>query len=203
MFMKHIGKINDKKVAVVYKTVPDQDHMALVLYTETLPRNIHDDVMRVIESPEGQEANELSDVLFRNLLSDGRPILETIHREGMLKKVECKQVIITPNASSHVRLDELNRLISEMESGDDARSKLQDLDANAGLVDPNNKASSALDDSAIAKRQLDQATKMEAESKSLLAESKRLKAEAYKLDASLKPKRGRKPAVKKKAKAKA
>jgi len=203
MFMKHIGKINDKKVAVVYKTVPDQDHMALVLYTETLPRNIHDDVMRVIESPEGQEANELSDVLFRNLLSDGRPILETIHKEGMLKKVECKQVIITPNASSHVRLDELNRLISEMESGDDARSKLQDLDANAGLVDPNNKASSALDDSAIAKQQLDQATKMEAESKSLLAESKRLKAEAYKLDASLKPKRGRKPAVKKKTKAKA
>jgi len=201
--MKHIGKINDKKVAVVYKTVPDQDHMALVLYTETLPRNIHDDVMRVIESPEGQEANELSDVLFRNLLSDGRPILETIHKEGMLKKVECKQVIITPNASSHVRLDELNRLISEMESGDDARSKLQDLDANAGLVDPNNKASSALDDSAIAKQQLDQATKMEAESKSLLAESKRLKAEAYKLDASLKPKRGRKPAVKKKTKAKA
>ena len=203
MFMKHIGKINDKKVAVVYKTVPDQDHMALVLYTETLPRNIHDDVMRVIESPEGQEANELSDVLFRNLLSDGRPILETIHKEGMLKKVECKQVIITPNASSHVRLDELNRLISEMESGDDARSKLQDLDANAGLVDPNNKASSALGDSAIAKQQLDQATKMEAESKSLLAESKRLKAEAYKLDASLKPKRGRKPSVKKKAKAKA
>lgn len=202
MFLKHIGKVNDRKVAVVYKTIPDQDHMALVLYTESLPRNIHDDVMKAIESPEGQEANDLSEVLFRKLLSDGRPILETIHREGMLKKIECKQVIITPNASSHVRLDELNKLITEMESGDDAKAKLADLDANAGLVDPSNKTSSVLDDSAIAKQQLDQATKMEAESKSLLAESKRLKAEAYKMDASLKPKRGRKPS-KKKAKAKA
>lgn len=202
MFLKHIGKVNDRKVAVVYKTIPDQDHMALVLYTESLPRNIHDDIMKAIESPEGQEANDLSEVLFRKLLSDGRPILETIHREGMLKKIECKQVIITPNASSHVRLDELNKLITEMESGDDAKAKLADLDANAGLVDPSNKTSSVLDDSAIAKQQLDQATKMEAESKSLLAESKRLKAEAYKMDASLKPKRGRKPS-KKKAKAKA
>ena len=203
MFMKHIGKINNKKVAVVYKTVPDQEHMALVLYTETIPRNIHDDIMSAIESPEGQEANELADVLIRKLLSDGRPILETVHSEGMLKKVECKQVIITPNASSHIRLDELNRLVAEMESGDEAKNKLADLDANAGLVDPNSKASTVLGDSTIAKQQLDQATKMEAESKSLLAESKRLKVEAYKLDDSLKPKRGRKPSVKKKAKAKA
>jgi hypothetical protein len=159
--------------------------------------------MSAIESPEGQEANELADVLFRKLLSDGRPILETVHSEGMLKKVECKQVIITPNASSHIRLDELNRLVAEMESGDEAKNKLADLDANAGLVDPNSKASTVLGDSTIAKQQLDQATKMEAESKSLLAESKRLKVEAYKLDDSLKPKRGRKPSVKKKAKAKA
>lgn len=90
-----------------------------------------------------------------------------------------------------------------MESGDEAKNKLADLDANAGLVDPNSKASTVLGDSTIAKQQLDQATKMEAESKSLLAESKRLKVEAYKLDDSLKPKRGRKPSVKKKAKAKA
>ena len=192
-------------MAVVYRTVPDQEHMALILYTESLPMSMHDSIMEAIESPEGQESNSLADVLFRKLLKDGRPILETVYRESMLKKVECKQIIVTPNASSHIRLDELNKILAEMESGDEARQKLENLDANAGFVDPTGNTTTnnatteqpngVLGDDMIAKQRLTQAINMEAESKSLLAESKLLKAEAYRLDESLKPKR----AVKKKA----
>lgn len=201
MNMKHIGRHGDKKVAIIYKTVPDQDHMALVVYTETMPMAMHDSMMGVIQSAEGQAENELADVLFRNLFNDGRPMLETLHREGMIKKVEARQVIVTPNAKSSVNLGELNDILKEMASGEEAASKLAELDANAGMVDPTHTApnTGVLDNTTLAKQQLDQAKKMMLESKALLEESKRLEKEAYKLDASLKPK---KPQAKKKAAAK-
>jgi hypothetical protein len=80
--MKHIGRHGERKVAIVYKTVPDQDHMALVVYTETMNMGMHDAMMKVIESKEGQAENELADVLFRNLFTDGRKMLETLHRSN-------------------------------------------------------------------------------------------------------------------------
>jgi hypothetical protein len=205
--MKHIGRHGVRKVAIVYKTVPDQDHMALVVYTETMNMGMHDSMMKIIESKEGQAENELADVLFRNLFSDGRKMLETLHREGMLKKVEAKQIIVTPNAKSSVNLGELNEILKEMATGKDAADRLANLDANAGLVDPTNRkvespSSNALDDNTLARQQLAQAQRMENEAKSLITESKLLLKEAYKLDASLKPKAKKVPAKKKKAVAK-
>ena len=208
MNMKHIGRHGERKVAIVYKTVPDQDHMALVVYTETMNMGMHDSMMKVIESKEGQAENELADVLFRNLFTDGRKMLETLHREGMLKKVEARQIIVTPNAKSSVNLGELNEILKEMASGKDAADRLANLDTNAGLVDPSKRpavespSNGALDDSALAQQQLAQAQRMENEAKSLIAESKLLTKEAYKLDSSLKPKVKKTATAKKAVKAK-
>ena len=77
----------------------------------------------------------MSEALHRNLLPDGRPILETLHREGFIKKVPTNQIIVTPNASSHVRLDELNKIFEGMEAGDDAAQKMKDLDQSSGIPD--------------------------------------------------------------------
>jgi hypothetical protein len=201
MNMKHIGRHGERKVAIVYKTVPDQDHMALVVYTETMNMGMHDAMMKVIESKEGQAENELADVLFRNLFTDGRKMLETLHREGMLKKVEARQIIVTPNAKSSVNLGELNDILKEMATGKDAADRLANLDANAGLVDPTNPVESpsnnVLDDNALAQQQLAQAQRMENEAKALIVESKLLIKEAYKLDSSLKPKAKKKAGAKK------
>ena len=200
--MKHIGRHGDRKVAIVYKTVPDQDHMALIVYTETMNAGMHDAMMKVIESKEAQNENELADVLFRNLFSDGRQMLATLHREGMIKKVEARQIIVTPNAKSSVNLGELNDILKEMAKGEDASNRLANLDKNSGLVDPTRanplespSATGVLDNNTLAKQQLAQAKRMENEAKNLIAESKLLTKEAYKLDASLKPKR--KPVAKK------
>jgi len=204
LHMKHIGRHGDRKVAIVYKTVPDQDHMALVVYTETMNMGMHDAMMKVIESKEGQAENELADVLFRNLFTDGRKMLETLHREGMLKKVEAKQIIVTPNAKSSVNLGELNEILAEMATGKDAADRLANLDKNAGLVDPTNKvqvespSNGVLNDNTLAQQQIAQATRMENEAKSLIAESKLLLKAAYKLDSSLKPKTKAKKVAKKK-----
>lgn len=200
-FIKHIGKHGDRKVAIIYRQVPAEEHMCLVAYPETLPKAFHDALMGVIESAPGQEATELSEPLFRNLLPDGRPILQTLHREGMIKKVPTAQVTVTPNATSHVKLDELNTILNGMEAGSEATEKMAELDKNAGMVDPVQPevtTEAVLDDAAIAKNNLDQAAKMEAEGNALLLESKRLQQEAYKMDPSLKPKR----TVRKKATAK-
>jgi hypothetical protein len=131
--IKHIGKHNDKRVVLLYRQVPNEEHMCLVSYSDLLPRHLHDDIMRVLESPEGQASKELADVLFRNMTSDGRNILEVLHREGFIKKIQTAQVQVTPTSTSSVRLDELNKILNEMSQGQQAQQRLAELDRNAGM----------------------------------------------------------------------
>lgn len=228
--IKHIGKHNNRKVIVLFKKVPGEDHMCLLSYTDSLPGQLHDDIMKILESPVGQSAKELSDALFRNMASDGRPILETLHREGRIKKVPTNQVIVTPTSNSQVKLDELNKILDEMAKGEEAIARLKELDQTQGLIDPRTKKNNAklsskttkpdianpstpatvdgvISDQSLAQSLIEQANKMVAEAKSLLAESDRL----YKEAATLAPKEKEtvtvnvesKPKVKKTAKVKA
>lgn len=208
--LKHVGRHGDRKVAIIFREIPGEEHMCLVIYPDVLPTHIHDSVMRVIESPAGQQENTLANALHRNLLTDGRVILEALHREGMMKKVPTNAVIMTPTPSSSVKLDELNRLVKEMESGEEARKRMSELDANQGIVDPAVKreqerefkrrrleeeaaranqglppvqadSSNALDDKSLAANMVAQAKKMEAEAKGLIAEAARMKKEAERM----------------------
>ena len=198
--IKHVGKHNQKRVAIVYRTVPDEDHMALVAYADSMPSMVHDEVMKVIESEVGQNAKELADALFRTTLADGTNCLTTLHKGGWLKKVPCNQVIVTPTAKSTCRLDELNNLLKKIEEGGDAAAALANIDANRGMKgvlqegrelgqpasDPTRTTAGSvsgdvLTDDVLAQQRLDQANKMEADAKSLLAEAKRLKQEATQL----------------------
>lgn len=209
--IKHVGKHNNKRVVVLFKTVPGEDHMCLVVYPESLPKSIHDDVMKALESDAGQQAKNFSDYLFRYTLSDGNNALATLHKEGMIKKVPTNQVIITPNAKSTVRLDELNSILIKMEQGEEAVKEMAELDASAGMapkrrvreqkdlgevrvppasrsqpaqVDSNISLTEVLSDADLAKQRLAQAKRMQDEAKALLAESERLQAEAARLDGS-------------------
>jgi hypothetical protein len=207
--LKHVGKHNDKRCVIVFRKIPELDHMALVVYSDLLPRMIHDEIMRAVESPQGQEAREISDVLFRTIMADGHNCLESLHRNGLMKKVPTNQVLVTPTTTSSVRLDELNDILDEMQKGEEAMKRLQDLDANRGLTGKKNNTpprkaeiqeigerrtreaqgntsaadmlSGMLSDSDLASQRLEQAQKMEASAKQLLAEAERLKAEAQSL----------------------
>ena len=210
-FIKHVGKHGDRRVAIVYRTVPDEEHMALVIYPDTLSVPFHDSVMKVIESKEGQGSDSLADAMHRSLLTDGRPMLQTLHKEGKIKKVQTNQIVITPNATSHVRLDELNKIFDGMEAGGEAAKNMAELDANAGLVDPIEQRQNAqeiaeagddvMDDAKLGTDMLAQSKQMVVEGTALIAESKRLEKEAFKMNPALKPKRTvkKKAAVKKKA----
>lgn len=205
MFLKHIGRHNDRKVIVIFKTIPAMDHMCLVIYPEILPAHWHDAIMRVLESDVGQQAEEFADALHRNFLPDGRNILETLHREGMMKKANTEQVIMTPNVNSTIRLDELNKMLAEMKMGEDAVRRMAEIDKNRGLVDAPTKraaeqafkdrqstqtppmpqaragADTFLNDHDLANNMLAQAQRMEADAKGLLSEAARMKKEAERM----------------------
>jgi hypothetical protein len=221
-FLKHIGRHGDRKVAVIFKQIPGDDHMCLVIYPDLLPMHIHDPIMKVLESPVGQAADEFADVLHRNLLPDGRNMLETLHAERVMKRVQTEQVILTPNASSTVKLSELNDILNQMKQGSDAVRKLAEIDQNSGLVDAKTKreaerqfkeqqlrrqqpadynmpqapADGVLDDRTLAANMLSQAERMERDGQSLIKEAARMKKEAAQLNPAVKPTKAPKDTVK-------
>jgi hypothetical protein len=134
--IKHSGKHGDKKVVVLYNTVPEEEHMCLVCYPDVLPVQYHDGIMRVLESDVGQQAKNFADALHRNVFANGNNMLHTLHKEGMIKKVQTNQVTILPNAKSKIRLDELNSLLSQIDSGGEAAKVLADNDKGTGMADP-------------------------------------------------------------------
>ena len=155
--VKHVGKYNNKKLVIVRRTVPNEKHMALVVFTESLPQMFHDDLMRTVESPEGQNTVDLDEVLFRKMTAEGKNLLQSLHTEGYIKKVPTSQVIVTPTPASSVRLDELNTLLEKI--GDDAdRSALEKKAEEFGLRDPSKtkKATVSIEDT---KTQIEQLKK--------------------------------------------
>ena len=212
--LKHVGKHNGKKIVLLYRKVPNEDHMCLVIYSDLLPRMYHDEIMKVLESASGQQAESFSDVLFRTILPDGQNCLEALHRNGMIKKVQTEQVVITPNTVSSVKLDELNLLLDQMTQGKDAVKRLAELDAEQSKKKRNTKttgrelgepvampsADSVLDDVALARQRRQQAESMKADAARLLREAELLVEEANKLDPV---KTNDKPAKKVRAKVKA
>jgi len=199
-FLRHVGKHGDRKVAVIFREVPGEPHMCLVTYTEVLNQHIHDPLVKCIESDIGQNSKNLADALNRSYTKDGKIILQVLHNEHQLKKVQTSQVVMTPAPNTVIRLDELNKMLDEMEQGEAAVKRMAELDKSRGLQDPadvarrmrNEQAQAnvptapvgALNDSVLAKQRLEQAQRMEREAKGLLAEAQRLMEEAKSLDPS-------------------
>ena len=208
-FLRHVGKHGDRKVAVIFREVPGEPHMCLVTYTELLNQHIHDPLVKCIESDIGQNSENLADALNRTHTKDGNIILQKLHAEGMLKKVNTEQVVMTPAPNIKIKLNELNQILDEMKQGEAAVKKLAEMDASMGLQDPVDVArrmrgdklpekmrenvssqgltssGDALGDSALAQQRLQQAQRMEREAKGLLAEAHRLMEEARQMDPSI------------------
>jgi hypothetical protein len=197
-FLRHIGKVGDRKVAIVFREVPNEPHMCLVVYTELLNMHIHDPLMACIESDIGQNSQNLAEAINRSYTKDGKIILQVLHSQSLLKKIQTSQVVVTPSPNTFIRLDELNKILDEMEQGESAIKRLAELDASRGMQTPADVArrmrdakstppvvatqDGLLGDNILANNLRQQATKMEVEAKGLLAESARLMKEAAEMD---------------------
>ena len=137
-FFKHVGVANNKKVIIVQRQLGgDDSHMAAILYSDILPTRYHDDVMAVLESPEGQAAYEFRDILQRRMMANGENMLQALSQENYIKRVAQSAIIVKPNSKSSIRLDELVKLLNEAGRGEAAVRKLEEMDAQLGLnADP-------------------------------------------------------------------
>jgi hypothetical protein len=209
-FMKHVGKHGDRKVCILFRQVPGEEHMCLVIYPDTLHAHWQDSIQKALESDVAQQSEELADALHRSFLPDGRPVLQTLHQERMIKKLRTADVIVTPNATATIRLDELNKMLNEMKQGEAAIKKMAENDASRGMVAPEVKRKAeaefkaqqaqkadpayvapptlkagqdgALSDRDIAANMLAQAKAMETNARAMVAEAARMKKEAEKMD---------------------
>ena len=88
-FIKHVGthKGTNTRLSVVFLRLPDEPDNALVVFSDSLPDKYHDDFMSALESKEGQSSKELYEVLSRRVMWNGNNMLETLHQEGLLKKI--------------------------------------------------------------------------------------------------------------------
>lgn len=212
--MKHVGTHDQRKCVLLFKEVPGDEDMCLIVYTDTLNKLIHDPLMRCIESEVGQNANDISGPLSRTLMDNGQNVLNTLHSSGHIRRVPTNQMILRPNASTTIRLDELNSMLKKMAEGGDAKDRLAEMDAQAGLRDPAKSLGNlgqpdpivpieaaqdgVLTDASIAQGQISQADAMAADAERLLNEAANLRDEAYALAPELKPKATRKKAAPKK-----
>lgn len=113
--LKHIGRINNtnSKVAVVFRTLPGESNMALVLPVSQLSDDYHNSLMATIESVQAQQAFELGEVMFTRSFPDGRPMLQAMQADNRLQKVPTSTVLMTPTPNDTVELSQLNVLIAE------------------------------------------------------------------------------------------
>ena len=191
-FLRHVGKHNERKVAIVFREVPGEPHMCLVTYPDVLNRHVHDPLMKCIESDIGQSSENLADALNRTYTVDGKIILQALHGEGQLKKVNTENVVVTPSPNVRIKLNELNKILDEMKQGEAAVKRLAEIDSSTGLQDPIDvarrmrseqqaplqAAQGALADDQIANNLRSQAERMSNEAKGLLAEAERMMKEA-------------------------
>jgi hypothetical protein len=128
---KHVGRIktNGRRCLVVFRTLPGDAFNCLVIQTESLTPDYHDQLIKLVESPAAQNSNEFSEVLARAIFSDGSTMLPCLHVKGLLAKVPTDAVEMTPNTQATILLSELNQIIAQQ-----AGVSVQDL-----AIKPNGK----------------------------------------------------------------
>lgn len=116
--LKHIGKMKNTgvKVLVVFRTVPGESNMALVLPVANLPDSYHDSIMEVVETQQAQDAFEFGEIMFTRTFPDGRPMLQAMTADNRLQKVATDTVVMTPTPTDSIVLSELNVLIAEQKN---------------------------------------------------------------------------------------
>lgn len=115
--INHVGKMknNGAKIIVVYRTLPGDANSALVVGTSSLGDSYHDSLINLVQSIEGQQAPELSEVLHVRRFPDGSNMLHWLHSYGHLKKVPTSSVFMTPTTQEkdNISLDSLNEIIAQ------------------------------------------------------------------------------------------
>jgi hypothetical protein len=179
-FIKHVGRhaSTGQRLVVAFMELPDEPENALVVFSDSLPDRYHQSLMDAVESNEGQSSRQLYEVLSRKVFWHGGQMLTTLHTEGLLAKIPSKNIIMTPNTSTNVPLNEILEQLHKIEAGMAA----EDVEkaSKESRIDTNVAESKSEESRQIAQNLLVQAQLLE-------DDARRKREEAYRYDPSLRP----------------
>lgn len=128
--IRHTGILNNtgKNVVVAFMSLPEDPEHALVIDTDALPDNYNEALRKIVESVDGQNAENLADVLARRMTPDGSntTMLQKLHSAGRLQKVSIDLVTMTPRRGLNWPLRQVLDAMKQQEAVQPA--DLDDLD---------------------------------------------------------------------------
>ena len=160
--MKHVGIHGDRKVAVMFRQVPNETENCLVVYTEALPEDTRQAVISCVESANGQNSISLADAAANHKTVQGESLLNTLHVGNFMNKVSTSEIMLTPNEATKVSLAEVNKAMGDVPA----------VPTNAPSTAPAQPG--ALSDEQIAASLRSQAATMQKEAERLLKEADEL-----------------------------
>ena len=92
---KHVGVYNDKRCVIVIQ-LPEAPELVHVIDTDSLPDLYHQNLMEMVNSPEGQGAKWLGEVMSRKMLWDGTNALRTFYERQYISQVPADRVMLSP-----------------------------------------------------------------------------------------------------------
>ena len=169
---------------------------------------MHDALMNVVQSPEAQEANDVADVLDRRQFNDGSNMLQQLHFDKRIEKVQVALVSLTPTPQDSILLSEVNAEIRKIQNNSNPPLKTDPVQPAANALnetvvnpvvaesDPTLAQSitpvvaSESSEAQIAVNLIQQAALLEEDAQALLRDADAKKQEAYRLNPELEPKKG-------------
>lgn len=182
---KHVGRITntDKRCVVLFMQIVDEhgnildpDH-ALIVDTDSLPDRLHEPLMEIVESVEGQKTNVLGELLGRRASPDGGlDMFNTLHRRGYVQKVPVDHVVMYPKPNQKVPLrqilEEMGRLPKPEKNSNEPVDKFNRYEHNQDATDLESRQ-------AVARNLLLEAVDLEAIAKGKRDEAKRICPEIF------------------------
>lgn len=107
---KHVGRIKntDARCVVVFHQIPNRETHALIVNTDVLPDPLHEALMEAVNSPEGQQADDIGEVLSRRIYTaTGTDILNTLHASGRLSPYPVENIVMYPYPNQPIPLPEI------------------------------------------------------------------------------------------------
>lgn len=128
--IRHTGVLNNtgKNVVVAFMSLPEDPEHALVIDTDALPDSFNESLRKIVESVDGQQAQNLADVLARRISPDGSntTMLQKLHGAGRLQKVNIDMVTMTPRKGLNWPLRQVLEAMKQQDQTTPAQ--LDDLD---------------------------------------------------------------------------
>lgn len=189
--IKHTGVLNNtgKNVVVVFMSLPEDPGHALVVDTDALPDTFNESLRKIVESVDGQQAENLADVLARRMSPDGSnmTLLQKFHAAGRLQKVPVDLVTMTPRRGLNWPLKDILEAMRTQKSEEPVGFDDLDPETRAQIAAEIGKfnvhASNSMGETAAGKKA--EAANLIRMAEMLEADASQKRQQAYKLDPSL------------------